>query len=85
MKQQVEQDGIYCRVVPGRTGYMVVTARHGYVVGARLGFSMPEPEGPTSGLTLEEAERMQGLWEEFLSAQDGKGRDKYDPKRKKQF
>ena len=85
VKQQVEQDGIYAKVVASRDCFMVVTARHGNICGPRLAFSLDCPEGPTSGLSKPEADRMCELWDDFLRSQDEKGRDKYDPKRKKQF
>jgi hypothetical protein len=85
MKQQCEQDGVYCRIVPDGDKWMIVTARHGNVCGPRLAFSQPEPNCATSGLTEEESKLAYKLWEEFLRKQDEAGRNRYDPKKKKQF
>jgi hypothetical protein len=85
VKQQCEQDGAYCRIVPDGDKWMIVTARHGNVCGSRLAFSQPEPNYATSGLTKEEAAHAHKLWDEFLRKQDEAGRNRYDPKKKKQF
>lgn len=85
MKQQCEQGGAYCRIVPDGEKWMIVTARHGNVCGPRLAFSQPEPACATSGLTKEEAAASLKAWDEFLRKQDEGGRNRYDPKKKKQF
>ena len=72
-------------MVPDGDKWMIVTARHGNVCGPRLAFSQPEPDCATSGLSDEDAKRAYKLWEEFLRKQDEAGRNRFDPKKKKQF
>jgi hypothetical protein len=63
----------------GQGTYRVVTARLGYVVGARLakGGSKPLPNGPTSGLHLDAAIDAMNLWEDFCEDHEGKKGKKY--------
>lgn len=70
MKQLVERDGSYVKVVEDGDKWKIVTGFLGLVVGPRLVFAGLDPEGQVEGIeTKEEAERLSIKWNDILKAQ----------------
>lgn len=77
MRQLVERNDEYVKVVQDGDGWKIVTAFLGFVVGPRLVFSGFDPEGPVQGIQDKaEADRLAEKWSEILEKQSEMKRKK---------